>query len=244
MILRTVLFSLLLAACACAQIPPQVMRWMQAASVQGKAAATPWWLAGGVAASNCVAAWQAKGAASLAASYTNLNYGGSNLLTSAVYPTWGTNGWVFDGSTSYLDTTVIPSTNMTVFVRFSGGNQTSGYINLFGSSFGDYALQIIPNYLGNVIAAVYGNGSQAVFSGPGVTSGVIAMTHSTLYYNSSVRASFSSTTYAVIPSMLIGANDIGFPSFYWSGNVQAVSIYNRTLTSNEVVAITTAITSL
>ena len=36
------------------------------------AANASWWLAGGIAAANCVAAWRAKGAASYAASKVNL----------------------------------------------------------------------------------------------------------------------------------------------------------------------------
>jgi len=41
----------------------------------------PWWLSGGIAAANCVAAYQPKGAASLEASYVNLANPGTYNLT-------------------------------------------------------------------------------------------------------------------------------------------------------------------
>jgi len=64
-----------------------------------------WWLAGGISAANCLAAYQPKGAASYAASKVNLaNPGTYNLSDGAAYPTWdAVNGWTFvDGNLQYL----------------------------------------------------------------------------------------------------------------------------------------------
>lgn len=56
---------------------------------------TNWWLAGGIAAANCIAAYQPKGAASYAASLVNLNNPGTrNLTNTGTDPSWdSTNGW-------------------------------------------------------------------------------------------------------------------------------------------------------
>lgn len=75
------------------------------------AAAASWWLAGGIDPANCIAAYRAKGAASLAASYDNLAAPGNGLadgtydLTLGVAPTFdAATGWTFNGSTQWLTT--------------------------------------------------------------------------------------------------------------------------------------------
>lgn len=66
-------------------------------------AAEPWWLAGGISASACVAAYQPKGAASYADSLKNINNPGTNDLTSAVGVSWDISGWK-EGGAQYFDT--------------------------------------------------------------------------------------------------------------------------------------------
>jgi hypothetical protein len=76
---------------------------MQSA-VLNASAATPWYLAGGIAAANCLAAFQPKGAASLAASYVNLATSGATWDCTApvAAPTFAAaTGWTFTG-TQYL----------------------------------------------------------------------------------------------------------------------------------------------
>lgn len=58
-------------------------------SVKRAAAAGGWWLAGGIPAANCVAAYQAKGAASYAASKVNL----ANPGTYTISQIYGSEGW-------------------------------------------------------------------------------------------------------------------------------------------------------
>ena len=87
------------------------------------AAVVPWYLSGGILAANCIAAYQPKGAASLAASYVNLANPGTYDAAPVVAPTWdAVNGWVGDG-TQYLNTGVVPAANYSMFVRFSGAPQ-------------------------------------------------------------------------------------------------------------------------
>ena len=72
------------------------------------AAAVPWYLAGGAPAP--IAAYQPKGAASLAASYVNLANPGTYDAAPGVAPTHASaTGWTFNGNTQYLTTNVATS---------------------------------------------------------------------------------------------------------------------------------------
>jgi len=95
------------------------------------AGAVSWWV---VAGKTCVAAYQPKGAADIAASYVNLASPGTYNAAPGTAPTWdATSGWIFNGSTQYLTTGVIPTVfnTWTVIVRFSnvsGGATTIYYL--------------------------------------------------------------------------------------------------------------------
>lgn len=84
------------------------------------AAAASWWLSGGISAANCVAAYQAKGAASYAASKINLaNPGTHNLADGSAIPGWSSaSGWIGTG-TGYLTTDITASSIKTAIVRYS-----------------------------------------------------------------------------------------------------------------------------
>lgn len=67
-------------------------------------AVIPWYLAGGISAANCLAAYQPKGAASYAVSKVNLASPGTrNLSDGATPPNWdATNGWTAGAGASLL----------------------------------------------------------------------------------------------------------------------------------------------
>ena len=82
-------------------------------------AAVPWWLSGGISAANCIAAYQPKGAADLAASYVNLANPGTYNAAPGVAPTWAAaDGWTF-GGTNYLlcGSATLNHNDITVIVR-------------------------------------------------------------------------------------------------------------------------------
>lgn len=92
------------------------------------AAAPPasWWEAGG--APTPVAVYQPKGAASLAASYSNLVNSGTYDAAPGDAPTWDTaTGWTFSGVNKYLTTGIVPTNDYTVLVRFATFTD-AGYI--------------------------------------------------------------------------------------------------------------------
>lgn len=78
--------------------------------VKRKEAEGGWWLAGGISPSDCVAAYQAKGAASYAASKVNLaNPGTYDAIDGATAPTWNTtDGWIKTTTAPYLLTGIEP----------------------------------------------------------------------------------------------------------------------------------------
>src|SRR5207247_1587053 len=90
--------------------------WVQRAPI------LPWYLLAGVSLSSIVAAYQGKGAASYAASLSNLAHPGTNDLTAGVAPTWSTGvGWTFNGTTQYLKTNIFsPQATWSVFAQYTG----------------------------------------------------------------------------------------------------------------------------
>ena len=87
-----------------------------------------WWLSGGINPANCIAAYQAKGVASYTASKVNLaNPGTYDAADGTAYPTWNsTYGWIFNGSTQYLNTGIIPSSaNWSYIFRYSDPDANS-----------------------------------------------------------------------------------------------------------------------
>ncbi len=81
--------------------------------------AAAWWLSGGISAANCIAAYQPKGAADLAASYVNLANPGTYNAAPGVAPTWAAaDGWTF-GGTNYLlcGSATLNHNDITVIVR-------------------------------------------------------------------------------------------------------------------------------
>lgn len=76
-----------------------------------------WWLASGV---TPIAAYNAKGALSLADSYINRVNPGVLDIVEGVAPTFNTlTGWIFDGATQYLLTGLMPSQAWTVICKYN-----------------------------------------------------------------------------------------------------------------------------
>jgi hypothetical protein len=209
------------------------------------AAAIPWYLSGGIAAASCKAAYQAKGAASLAASYINLKSPGTYNCTPGVAPTWNTaDGWVADG-TKYLDTGISsPHNGWSMLVRFSnsvtaGSNQAvCGDINSSGKYF-----ILEPRTSG--IFYFYGDNYK---SSTPITYGVIGICGNVGYKNGNIDVTSIGTylgTGTNVNIYILAYNSSpGVASSHFIGNVQAVSIYSVTLTAPQVSAVTNAMNLL
>lgn len=197
-------------------------------------AAANWWQAGG--ASGCVAAYQPKGAASLAASYVNLANPGTYNAAPGVAPTWDVaNGWTGDGATQYLTAGFTPASGWSGIIRFSGASTDSKF--LFAAYNGFTAeLSISPrwggtsvNYATNVVAGVQ-------------NSGVLAIANTTAYRNGVAETGTCNT--GTSGTMHLFARYTTTVNSFFAGSIQACAFYSTSLTAGQVAAITTAMNAL
>lgn len=203
------------------------------------AAATPWWLSGGIAAANAVAVYQPKGAASLAASYVNLANPGTYNAAPGVAPTWASaTGWGFDGATQYLTTGVIPSGTWSMLLRLSGATAATKYIA--GASTTNQAFFL----LHTAASMLFYNNTAA--SG-GITSAgapgtdVFAIAGINAYRNGAVVSGTMPGTAQAVSQITIG---VVATTNYFPGNIQAFAIYNTTLSAAQVLAVSTSMAAL
>lgn len=210
--------------------------------------ATPWYRAGG--APLPVAAYQPKGAASLAASYVNLANPGVNNAAPGVAPTFAAaTGWTFNGTTQYLDTGVVPdltASAWSMLVRFAGGTGTTTRMvaGLYGGSAG-LEFGLYPSSTAGTING-YANGNVRLVENPALAAGVMAIAGLKAYLNGAEVGTISSVAgLATVLSIYLGArNSSGSASSFWNGNIQAVAIYSSTLTAAQVAAVSAAMSQL
>jgi hypothetical protein len=202
------------------------------------AAAANWWEVTG---QTCVAAYAPRGAASQAASYVNLANPGTYDCTVGAAPTWdATNGWIFNGSSQYLITGIVPnSDDWSAFVRFSNATGQFGWLLCGGSSYS--IMGVSADWL---YARCYFNGQNFQLGPATVTSGVLAVAGRNGYYNgaSEVTLGISNNAWR---NLYIGArNNDGTAIEYGASRIQAVAIYSTALSAGDVAALTTAMNAL
>lgn len=207
------------------------------------AVAPPWWP---VAGKTCVAAYQPKGAASLAASYVNLANPGTYDAAPGVAPTWASaTGWTFNGSTQYLTTGVVPTNNQawSMLVRFSNRTNVGSLSRLLGDTstyprFGFY--QDASN--------VYYYNSDVAAKAPAMSAGVVAVVGNNGYRDGVSEALAIGTKSGSFLSggLTLGCSRDGASSYtqYIAANIQAVAIYSATLTAGEVATVSAAMAAL
>ena len=218
-------------------------------SPSAAAVAIQWYLSGGIAAANCIAAYTPKGAASLAASYDN-NAAPGNGLADGTYdaapgvaPTWNaTNGWIFNGSTQNLNTGVVPQSDQdqTMIAKFT--NWVGDGILASSITAWDKQLQLSPGRLG---VLWFGNGRVATTAGA-FASGTIAVAGSEGYKNgAAVGVSIVGWGGGATQPVWIGCdNNAGTLALYGQFYCQAFAIYDTTLTAPQVAAVSAAMAAL
>lgn len=210
------------------------------------AAAVPWYLAGGVALANVVAAYQPIGAASLAASYSNLANPGTNDAAPGVAPTWASaTGWTFNGSTQYLTSGIAPASGYSVVIRISGG-PTSGNNQYALASYdgtGNTYFRIILRDAGRCI---YNNGNTTLVDTEAAqAAGVWGMTPTDAYRDGTSQGSLGGWSGTNTRPIYIGARNLaGTADAFTAFNCLAYALYNTALTGAQVAAITTAAAAL
>lgn len=204
-----------------------------------KERATPWYRAGG--APQPVAAYQAKGAGSLADSYVNLASPGVYNLVPSGTPGWDTaSGWSFN-ATQYLATGIVAAADYTIMARFTKAMGATGApIGQVGAGDSRHWLQFIAG------GKYYGYGS-FFSSGQGdSTGGVMAMAGPSGYFNGVNLPGGSGGVWsgAGVAYHIGARNNNGVTQNYYTGNIQAVAIYNTVLTAQQVAAVTSAMQAL
>lgn len=214
---------------------PHVRR-QQSARLLGGAA---WWQIPG---QTCIAAYQPKGAASLAASYVNLANPGTNDAAPGVAPGWtAADGWVCSGS-SWLDTGLTPALDQSysVAVRFSGASASNRMP--FGMLCGRGQLYYNPRR-GSADDMVFQHGVAQAAVLERASAGVAAIAGAYGFFDGSVStgamAGFGSS--GDMYSIYVGAyNNAGSPGGSFYGGIQAVVIYSTTLSAADVATLTAA----
>lgn len=202
--------------------------------------AAPWYLAGG--APTPIAAYQPKGAASLAASYVNLANPGTYDAAPGVAPTLVAGGWTFNGTNNYLDTGIVPVNNqqwtllMCISSHASQVKVTARVLDgaaFFGILFNNSNIIFFQNG-GNRTLASSATGGVAGFSG---AQG---------YFNGApLGETIPSASGAFTNTFVIGASkDNGVVSMYAAFVCSSVVIYNSTLTAGQVAAVSAAMATL
>jgi hypothetical protein len=200
-----------------------------------------WWLAAGV---TPVAAYAAKGAASLASSYINLALPGTYDLTTTQAPTFVAGGWDFDSAGDFLTATVTVDTTWTVMARFNIATQGRGtnFGRLFSARGDRYS--IIP-WTQTTLTRDYLNGTVTASPGTNVTSGTdttMAIAGANLYLGGSSDGSL--TTGALLAGDLCIGNRLSDKARTFGGIVSHLAVFDSGLSSPQIAALHAAMAAL
>lgn len=184
--------------------------------------------------------WVAKGAASLAASYTDL-VGTKNLSTSAA-PGFDTSyGWSMNGSSNYLDTGLLWDAGtwsiLLAFTDYLGGTTFAGVNN--SGMLRIHKQGLTSRNYNNKYAALTNTVSSH-------SAGVMGLAGSTAYFNGSSDGTLTGDTGSVeYFTIFIGArNNGGFAGNFVNAKMQAVGIKKATLDAAQMAAASAAMAAL
>jgi hypothetical protein len=230
--------------------PAQIYGGISQLGASAKAqAVTPWWLAGGVSPANVVAAYQPKGAASLAASYINLANPGAFDAVPVAVPGWSAAaGWIFTSAQAVSTVPVISGESgakiYTMIIQFTN-SQNAFNRHLFGARTGAAATNVnvsqvnaasadLVNANRNVATSRRNNGSYAIAGFSMYADGVFLG-----------DAPFATTT-ATTPALFVGASNDGAGGLFnpMTVNISAFAVYDTKLTAPQVAAISAAMSAL
>jgi len=182
-----------------------------------------WWLAGGISAANCIAAYQPIGAADYATSKINLANPGTYDAYEGTAPDWDAiNGWDFNGTDDILYTGLIPvnNQNWSMIARFD-----SAILN--------------KRYLAGCWTDPCGFNGQYAKIGNDSENGVMAVAGANAFYNGVDIGNIGSTSGEHTNPITLGSNG----SVFFDGRIQALTIYNIDI-SAYVAELTTAMNAL
>jgi len=194
---------------------------------------TAWWLAGGINPANVVAAYQGKGAASYGDSKVNLAGDSTHNLTEGNAPAWDTLiGWTMNGN-KWLETGILPTENMSAFVRFTSAGNPSV---LFGSYSGNNTTRFVicPSFQGkkNYEHA----GSYLGGNNTGYGFGSMAITGQSGYYHGLFDTAIPGTWSGTATKTIHIGHQNGYTS-YCDAVIIAMSFYANPITAEQIMAL-------
>jgi hypothetical protein len=190
-------------------------------SPRGLGGGAAWWLSGGIAAGNCIAAYQPKGAADLATSYVNLANPGTYDASTGVAPTFNSaTGWTFDGSTQWLTTGITAGDTYSMIISF---NNCTGDNRFVGAFQGDWVRRFDMGLRFGSTSHSYQTGGSFVSLAPALTSGISALTPTQGYLNG--LADGTAYTAGFVDGV-IQLGQLGVSVAWFAGNILAFAVYN------------------
>lgn len=191
-----------------------------------------WWLEGGVAPANAIAAYRAIGAADLAGSYINLANPGVFDAAPGVAPTWSAvDGWTFNGTTQYLTSGVTPATGWSMIVRFASVTGAGCAAGETGGS--NTRFYLFPQFGADHLYGYAGSDSL----GLPLTVGTMAIAANDGYIDGHKDGLTTGTTIGAYAIAIGALNSSGVIGNFMPGKVQAVAIYNTILNPTQVARI-------
>ena len=210
-----------------------------------------WWLAGGINPANCIAVYQPKGAASYAASLTDLT-GNGHTLTEGTAPDWATEiGWTFDASNlEYLITDIPVAEQMTIAVSVKNADGT-GEATAIGAGYyagAHYNYTIIQPRVVNVSQGYFHKADyKTVFFTNEVADSISILSGYDCYYNNVFKGTISGGTWYPAQPMRdlhIGRLNRNISVGYFNGDILAVAIYSANITSGQASALYSVMNAL
>lgn len=225
-----------------------------------RASETSWWLAGGISSTDCLVAYRAKGAASLAASKADLSGNGYDI-DGGSDPSFDTStGWYFNGTSNYLFASDVAVYNgdftVAVFANpLINHNLSSVMFSVNPSTTGTKGFLFKSEQYNNTGKLGYTQRAVADYASSIVTpssNSVMMCTKSGTAVNIYAGASSSSITvsgtysYVTTTGVLIGATYTAnsAPADYYKNYIYAIAYYKKVLTSDERSALMTAMAAL
>ena len=198
----------------------------------------PWWLAGGIPAQSCIIAYQAVGASSQAASYTNLANPGLYTAVPTSAPSWdNTAGFIFANKNLDTNYTLPQTLNMAFIVRISDYNEAaSNHQWIIGGNNGSWGIRFRLNAATNVLF----NGYQSDISA--TLGGVYAISRNMAFHNG--RLLNTSTFAGGVGGQNLELGRLTDAGYNVYCNIQAVSVYAPGLTEQQVLAVSNAMNAL
>jgi len=192
-------------------------------------------MAAGVAPTAFYMPWRAP---SLSDSYVNLVNPGVNNASPGVAPTWHSRrGWIFNGTTQYLDTGIVPAAGWTMLLLFRSNQQVAVIAGSRNST--TVQIRIINDPATGV---VYANGGLLTVA-PYLVDGCLAVAGQQGYRNGVADGgAISAWSGTATNSIWIGGYSVaGALTSPFKGDVLAVMLWNQTLSAGQVTQVYNAL---